>query len=406
MIINQMTAATFFQNPAAAVAASAPGRLDVMGGIADYSGSLVLQMPVAEQTTVCIAPRADNQLRVYSTQAAEIFQTSTAIFEQNVDFQTLGKKVRQLPNGDWAAYVLGCYVWLVLEKRIPAVGLDFFVDSAIPVGKGLSSSAALEVATLKALQKLFQLTFNGTELPTLAQQVENQFVGAPCGLMDQLASYFGVPQHLLPIVCQPDLVQNPVAIPEGVQFYGLDSGVRHAVGGASYGDVRTATFMGKTIINQTLPTLRYLCQLSVKEFENQYINLLPTQLSGADFLQQYGSVNDPISQVEAQKMYQIKACTQHAVYENRRVELFLAQLRQLDKTQLAHNPTYRRAQLTALGAHMYASHQSYSACGLGHPKTDELVEQVRQAAPNAELYGAKITGGGSGGTVCVLAWCQ
>lgn len=399
-----MNFSDFFQTPAAVVTASSAGRLDVMGGIADYSGALVLQMPIAEQTSVRVAPRNDGQIRIYSTHEDTVFEINTAIFLEILDYQTLGEAVRHLPNGDWAAYVLGCYAILVFERRVPSVGLDFFVDSNVPVGKGLSSSAALEVATLKALQQLFDLTFDGTQLPTLAQRVENHFVGAPCGLMDQLACYFGKPKHLLPIVCQPDLVQSPVAIPRGMQFFGVDSGVRHAVGGASYGEVRTAAFMGKAIINQSDPTVAYLCNISPETFEKQYEKLLPTAILGADFLQKYGPINDAVSAIDPQKMYQVRVCAQHPIYENRRGQLFLEKLLQIDEARLAQDKPYRHAQLSALGSLMYAAHASYSACGLGHAKTDAIVQQVRDASVDAGQYGAKITGGGSGGTVCVLAY--
>jgi len=399
-----MVFSDFFQTPAAVVAASASGRLDVLGGIADYSGALVLQMPIDQKTTVRIALRNDAQIRIFSTHESAVFKTDTAIFLKYLDYQILGEAVRKLPNGDWASYVLGCYAILVLERKVALVGLDFFVDSDIPVGKGLSSSAALEVATLKALQQLFDLTFEGTQLPTLAQRVENQFVGAPCGLMDQLACYFGKPNHLLPIVCQPDLVQSPVAIPQGVQLYSIDSGVRHAVGGAPYGEVRTAAFMGKTIINQTCHGVDYLCNISPETFENQHAMLLPARILGADFLQQYGSINDPVSVVCPHTIYQVRVCTQHPIYENRRVKLFLERLQKLDEERLAKDKSYRQTQLAALGSLMYAAHASYSACGLGHPKTDAIVQHVREASVDAGQYGAKITGGGSGGTVCVLAY--
>jgi len=95
------------------------------------------------------------------------------------------------------------------EKGIPFSGADILIHSSVPIGKGVSSSAALEVATLKALGKTFNISFANTELPMLAQRVENLIVGAPCGLMDQLTSYFGEPRKLLPIVCQPDQIKPP-----------------------------------------------------------------------------------------------------------------------------------------------------------------------------------------------------
>ncbi len=102
----------------------------------------------------------------------------------------------------WIAYPLGCALVLIKEKGIDFRGADFIIESDVPLGKGVSSSAALEVAVMKSLRAAFGLTFEGTELPVLAQRTENLIVGAPCGLMDQLTSFFRPAQktfaHSLP----------------------------------------------------------------------------------------------------------------------------------------------------------------------------------------------------------------
>ena len=115
---------------------------------------------------------------------------------------------------------------------------------------GVSSSAAIEVATLRALEDLSGLRLPGLALAHLAQKVENEFVGAPCGLMDQLTSAYGVPGALLPILCRPDLLEAPVRLPRGVVAVGWPSGVRHAVTASPYGTARTAAFMGKWIVEK------------------------------------------------------------------------------------------------------------------------------------------------------------
>lgn len=401
-----MLPAIFFQNQTQIVSASSPGRLDVMGGIADYSGSLVLQMPISFQTSVSIAIRNDSNIRIYSTDTAEIFEISIEIIQNTDDYQELGKKIRLLPNGSWACYVLGCYAAVVFEKSVPLTGLDFYVQSDVPTGKGLSSSAALEVATLKALQKLFHIDFQGTELPTLAQKVENLVVGAPCGLMDQLASYFGKANCLLPIVCRPDAVKAPISIPQNIHFLAVDSGVRHAVSGASYGDVRTAAFMGKQIINTINPAIQCLCDVSVEDFEQKFKNQLPDTILGQTFLEKYGEISDSLSVIDPQKSYFVQTCTKHPIYENARVKAFADMISAMDELLLETNIAYREKQLSALGQLMYDSHQSYSDCGLGNAQTDIIVEATQKLGAKNGFFGAKITGGGSGGTVCILTYGQ
>jgi L-arabinokinase len=113
---------------------------------------------------------------------------------------------------------------------------------------------------------------------------------------------------------------------------------------------------------------------------------------GAEFLKRYQGTSDSVTRVQPDRVYAIRQPTAHPIYENARVNRF---------QELLTNPL-DEATLTEMGELMYASHESYSACGLGSTGTDRLVEMVRAAGPAVGLYGAKITGGGSGGTVAVL----
>jgi len=396
--------------------ASAPGRLDVMGGIADYSGSLVLQMPVRQQTTVRISLRTDFICNINS-------ETSTGEkLSASLDYRTLLKNgkpdevyARAVLKHAWVAYIVGCAIMLQKSKNINFTGADFDIHSEVPLGKGVSSSASLEVATMKALSKAYQLSFSGTELPVLAQQVENKIVGAPCGLMDQLASSFGEHGKLLPIVCQPDKIAEPITIPSDVSFIGIDSGIRHSVGGASYGDVRCAAFMGYSIILNSfgvtkedighakqrgdfsaLPYRGYLCNISVSEFERKFQSLLPATVKGKDFLELYGVSIDTVTSVNEDTIYPVLQSAAHPVYENERVNTFMQLLMDINIS------TEKQKQLQTMGELMYQSHESYSRCGLGSERTDEIVA-IMKAHESSGIAGAKITGGGSGGTVCALA---
>lgn len=414
---------SFFLADSTLFIASAPGRMDVMGGIADYSGSLVLQMPIREKTTVTLALRNDFLFHIRSNMGKEKSMEFSVDYQQllkygqEVDYTFANQVLKGTPGGDWAAYVVGCFLVLQREKGIKITGADVLIESDVPVGKGVSSSAALEVATLKALQKAYNLTFLGTELPVLAQKVENRVVGAPCGLMDQLASYFGEPTTLLPILCQPDILQEPISIPTGIRFVGIDSGAEHAVVGASYSDVRTAAFMGYTVIatqvgatpqqlaygrntnnRASLPYGGYLANVSPSDLEDNYVMKLPYKMSGRYFIDFFPEHVDPFTTVDPEKFYAVLNCTRHPVYENFRVKTFSLLMEHLHTLTHAN---LRDKCLQQMGELMYQSHVSYTACGLGHKKTDQLVQMIRQHRANG-VYGAKITGGGSGGTVCIL----
>ena len=400
--------------------ASAPGRLDVMGGIADYSGSLVLQMPIREETVVGIRLRDDYQCVLQSeTNTGEKFAASVDyrkfLLDSRIEDDFARQQFNKNKSESWIAYVVGSVMLLQKERGIDFRGADFNIHSSVPIGKGVSSSASLEVATMKALGKVFHLSFSGTELPTLAQKVENNIVGAPCGLMDQLTSYFGEPRKLLPIVCQPDIIRESIPLPTDVFFMGIDSGIRHSVGGASYSDVRCAAFMGYSIIAlaagaqtidiqegirlndfSNLPYGGFLCNIPVSEFENQFKKVLPDRITGKDFLSHYGPTIDRVTTIKEDTSYSVYPCTAHPIYENERVHQFMKHLLSFGDSTA---PNFNEILLSKMGALMDQSHKSYSHCGLGSDRTDEIVSLAKERG----IFGAKITGGGSGGTVCLLA---
>jgi L-arabinokinase len=272
-------------------------------------------------------------------------------------------------------------------------GARVMIDSNVPEGKGVSSSAAIETATMQAACAAFGIEIDPLDIALLCQKAENLVAGAPCGVMDQMTCVFGERDHLLALLCQPADVQPSVPIPADVEFWGLDSGERHTVGGSDYGAVRTGAFMGLRILNEYARVpLDYLANIATVKFEREFAALLPEEISGDDFIARYGSTTDNVTDVKPGCRYRVRAPASHPVYERQRAERF----RQL----LNAAPDEERRIL--LGSLMYESHASYAACGLGSPGTDRLVELVQREGPAAGLYGARITGGGSGGTVAVI----
>ena len=400
------------------VVARAPGRLDVMGGIADYSGSLVLQWPIREATLVAVQAVSEPGLKLFSLatengREARMLELNSSTTRQLLegDYDVARRWFARDPALHWAAYVLGVLLVLERERGLQLnCGLRILVESKVPEGKGVSSSAALEVATMQAVTGLVGSTLEGTELARLCQMAENFVVGAPCGIMDQMTSALGQADALLSLLCQPAKVQRFVPLPPSIRFWGIDSGIRHAVSGSDYTSVRTGAFMGYRLIAE-LAGLKevarsedgilriddprwsgFLANLSPAEFDRDFAPHLPKELRGDEFRALYGGTTDSVTRVDPNQTYAVRQPTAHPIHENARVRRF-ATLLEADPNEPA---------LREMGELMYGSHASYSACGLGSDGTDLLVELVREAGPAAGLYGAKITGGGSGGTVAVL----
>src|SRR4051812_22517080 len=355
----------------------APGRLDLMGGIADYSGSLMLPWPIQSATHVAMQRQSNRKLRIASVSKA---QTEPRLFEIDLDdllgtdYRTLRRRFAHATENHWAAYVAGAFA--VLTREVSAwfkQGADILVDSTVPEGKGVSSSAALEVATMQAVAAVYELEIAARDLAFFCQKVENLIAGAPCGVMDQMTSACGEENQLLELLCQPADLKGTIRLPDELEIWGIDSGIRHSVGGADYGTVRTAAFMGYRIIaavaglssSQTEPGhltvddprwKGYLANVAPQEFERDYAAHIPERIVGQQFLTSYGGITDAVVSVNPAIDYPVLAATQHPIYEHARVSCFAAMLKSWDGDD---------AQARKLGDLMYESHDSYSACGLG-----------------------------------------
>ncbi|MDX2019333.1 MAG: GHMP kinase [Deltaproteobacteria bacterium] len=398
-----------------AALARAPGRLDVMGGIADYAGATVLERTCSEGT-VCVAQVRGDDFVVVSA-ANDVNTPARAIRLARNELQRLCEDEVALnaffktPANHWAAYVLGAVIVLHKHQDVTLPpGLALLLVSDVPEGRGVSSSAAAEVASLYAVAQAVGVSLAPDRVAWLAQRMEHTLAGAPCGLMDQLAVVYGGVDQLLRIRCQPGSVQGVVTCPAQLRLWGIDSGVSHAVSGADYGTVRAATFMGYRILAHVLnmPIAHDAGQVQIDDqrFGGFLANVPPSELmpllplipavqTGAEFLRTYGGSSDTVTSVQPAIAYRVRDSLAHAVLDSHRALVFAALL---DSPNAIGNAPH-------LGELMLQSHASYGVIGLGSEATDALIADVRAARARG-VFGGRITGGGSGGTVCVLAHAE
>ncbi len=394
--------------------ARAPARLDIMGGIADYSGSIVLESTLNEATIVAVQKRRDRRILIRSLGIEQAGLSS--IIDSHLDefyvdgklksYDILREQLAADASKNWSAFVLGAFSVLLNEGLTNefAAGANIGIQSNIPLGASLSSSAALEVAVMLALSQAFGIKLEPFQIARSCQIVENAVVGAPCGIMDQVTSAMGEQHKLLALRCQPHEIIKMLEVPRSVQFIGINSGVKHSVSDAHYVDTRAATFMGRKILlsklqpqTNVLPFGGYLCNISPEEWDSNLKKLVPAKFKGEEFLEIYKSHDDPATVIDPEKTYKPKSRTEHPIKENDRVVRFMGLLEN-------YHDSGDESNLVRAGELMYESHESYSKkCGLGSKETDLLVQLIKKFGPENGLFGAKITGGGSGGTVAVLA---
>jgi galactokinase len=320
----------------ATVAASAPGRVNLLGEHTDYNGGFVLPTAIAQRTTVALARRLDRRVVVCSRSLGE---------ERSYE---IGQERK---TGGWIDYVQGATAALACGGFQPG-GFEAYVDSSIPLGSGLSSSAALEVAVLRALREAFDWTLGDVELARMAVWGENNVVGAPVGILDPMACVLANVGHAL-FLDTRTLEHRQLPLPAGMELIIVDSGVRHRLAGGEYRMRREECAAAAQALGVT--ELR-----DVEERDWPRIDALPEPLNRR---------------------------ARHVVTENARVVEAIAALEHDD--------------LPTLGALFNASHASLrDDFEVSIPQIDAIVQR---ALEHDAVYGARLTGGGFGGSVVCLA---
>jgi galactokinase len=328
--------ATLFGRPPA-VTADAPGRVNLIGEHTDYNGGFVLPTAIPQRTRVELAPRDD-----------EIVRAASAAKDGEALTFTLGA---EQPGRGWLDYVQG--VTRLLRAGGHALrGFDARIDSTVPVGSGLSSSAALSVSLMRALRMAFGLALDDVQIARLGQRAENEFVGAQVGIMDPMAASLADEGTALFLDAR-SLHFERVPLPPGADLVVLNSGVAHDHAAGDYN------------------TRRAECERACA-------------LLGVKLLREVGTADLP--RIEALPE-PLGRRARHVVTENERV--------------LAAVDAMRRGDLPRLGELFYQSHASMrDDYEVSVPEIDLIVDLARAGG---EAYGARLTGGGFGGSVVMLA---
>ena len=232
--------------------AIAPGRVNLIGEHTDYNDGFVLPMAIARAALVAFRPRNDGVLRAHSiafdaTKEAAISSLAA-------------------PGGhDWFAYVAGV-LWAFASEGLPVCGVDVVVDGDVPIGAGLSSSAALEMATARALCAATGAPWEAARMAKLGQRAENAYVGMNCGIMDQFASAACEAGNALLLDCR-SLETRAVPLPKGVAVVVMDTGARRSLAASAYNERRAACERVVAEIARARPGVKALRDASAEDLE-------------------------------------------------------------------------------------------------------------------------------------------
>ncbi len=319
--------------------ARAPGRVNLIGEHTDYSDGFVLPMAIDRAVWIALRPRADRHVEVHSLDFGET--------------RGFGLPVSGTPEGGWIEYLRGM-AW-ALQTEIPGLrGWEGVTAGDVPIGAGLSSSAAIELATARAFAAVGGEAWNAREMALLAQRAENGWVGVQCGIMDQMISAAGREGHALLIDCR-SLETRAVPLPAGTAVVVLDTATRRGLVDSAYNERRRDTQAAAAFFG--VPALR--------------------DVSVADFERRAGEMDDVM-----------RRRARHVVTENERTLRAAGALEQGDADEV--------------GRLMNESHASLrDDFEVSRAELDAIVSAA-QAAPGC--HGARMTGAGFGG--CAVALVQ
>lgn len=394
--------------------ARAPGRLDVMGGIGESTGSLVLNTPMQEGVCVAMQPRSDGVVSIESLtekdsdgrQAFRCQLQEAGVLSGTPVSAREGLKFLDGSADLTARCVLGTLVETFREQLVTGLegGLSIVVGLPSCNLAEAGQHSALAAATLVCSARIGNVKLDRSRAVAVCRAVANEWLANPVGTADAACSLLGEPGTLAQLRSEPFEVTGTILLPDDLVLIGIDCGEVHHDATGKLERARTAAFMGRLLIDRIIQheggdSRQWdgcLSRLSVTDFVERFRDRLPTKLGGREFLDRFGETGDPFSRIDPDGIYKIRSRTEHHIYEHARacqfVECLSRAIRKRDYGLLAE-----------AGELMYASHWSYGQrCGLGSAKTDLLVNLLRKPGVEADIFGAKMSGRGCGGIVTVL----
>jgi galactokinase len=322
----------------------APGRVNLLGEHVDYNQGVVLPAAIQLAVRLVTAPTSDDTLRLHALDLGKEIVLNLGELDRRCDAD--GKS---LPR--WALYPAGV-AWALRQAGMPITGIQAVYSSNIPIGSGLSSSAAVEVAFATTWQTISEFSIDKLTLAKLCQRAENEYVGVSSGLMDQFASTCGVEGHVLCFDTR-SLEWGALELPRDTAIVIADSGLRRNLAQSAYNDRRAACEQAVELLRKHLPGIQSLRDVSTVELA-AYNAYLPAEVARR---------------------------AEHVVKEIHRVSQAIIAL--------------KRGDAEMFGGLMYASHKSLRELyEVSLPELDSLVEIARRLPG---IYGARLTGAGFGG---------
>ncbi len=435
---------------------SAPGRVDIIGGLSSEAGGVVAHMALPRRAAVALSPRRDGQLVFSAARTIPEFSgssdspTPNAMVRFSADdlFPATGQALpepqrlvtRIGPAGWWTLPFAGLFYLLAKDGHYAALsdaglppsnippmrGATIAIDSDIAMHAGQGSSTAITAALLQVISRAAQLNLSTLEKAVLIQRAESLFGPSSGHVVDALTilcALDGPPAHLLRYSAEPHNLMGQIPLPPDVRLFALNTGIPAKRSGETVLSLRLAGDMGLRIMETIYrdlgrinnPLHGYLGNTSPELYRRYFRSLLPRRLRGSDFLRSYGELSPDAGLVLPGEIYRVRAAVDHLVSEREHAENFLQAMEDLSESAPSivggrggtlpgsSEGWQRRLVLQRAGRLLLASQHSYRLrLGLSCPQADWLVNRLMRAGPAAGVFGARISASGGGGTVVAM----
>lgn len=393
--------------------AYARGRLGLMGGVSDYAGVLVLHS--LAEPRVCVGVRRHHEATIRITPCAgpkgngagcEIKLSDLPALVERAAAAVAAHHPAHSADQEYATCLLGAVAEACCAGWAPCDGNGFTlaVASELHSFNDVGVDAAVICAALVALAHLLNRPFDAADAIEICRNVQNRWLGWPVDGSDAACVLHGTAGNVGAYRVHTDTSAEFLPL-EPLTLVGLESGALSSDARRKYTRVRTASFMGRLLIQRILaheandraPRDLPLAAIPVQEYVTRFRDRLPTRLKGSDFLDRFGETGDPLTRVEPDVLYKVRSRTEHHIYEQDRARQWISVF---NGGRRPDDPS----SLRVFGELMSASHWSYGQrCGLGSIETDLLTQLLHcESAAGSDFVGAKISGRGSGGVVTVL----
>lgn len=381
--------------------AVAPIRLDILGGLSEYAGALVLGVPLQEHVAACVQARNDGKVRVEHTSDGNGhggFEIPVAKLISAKKPADIGERFTELALVVLAAIAEGTQVKLL---GLPSGGVSVCVAADVGEARRPARDAAVAAAVLAALAGLQQVGLEAERAAACVRRVLNEWLSMPIGSSDAVCAFSADEGTLLQVHGD---AHASAPWPKEVALVGIDCGDPQVDVVAKYAHVRIASWMGRVLIDRIFRHENpkgpewdgRLARIGMKDFVERFRDRIPTKMKGSEFLERFGETGDPLTRIDPDALYKIRSRTEHHIYEHTRAREFVELMTRCSKS-------CDHMLLTAAGEILDASHWSYGQrCGMGGLASDLLVNLIRRHAGGTEIYGSKVCGLGCGGTVAVL----